>query len=118
MALEPITATNMYIETESYRISNHTCNVSLNPMFPKLSPYIFRRRNAVCEDSIKAVIKQLQEKNIIQSWDDNIKHRNSTEITKKKFLFYFTNSKIKKERKKKKKKKKKIKKLFFCLIYI
>ncbi|KAG4100042.1 hypothetical protein H8356DRAFT_935788 [Neocallimastix lanati (nom. inval.)] len=70
MALEPIAATattTMYIETEPYRISNNICNVPINPMFPKLSPYIFRRRNAVCEDSIRAVIEQLKEKNIVQS---------------------------------------------------
>lgn len=69
MALQPVAAANaMYIETDAYRLPGHqSYNTPVNPMFSKLPAYIFRRRNAVCEDSIKAVIKQLQERNIISS---------------------------------------------------
>jgi len=67
MALQPIAAANMYVETDGYGLQGRAFSAPVNPMFPKLPPYIFRRRNAVCEDSIRAAIKQLQEKRIITS---------------------------------------------------
>lgn len=69
MALQPLAATShILIDTDSYRLSSaHSYNTPVNPLFPKLSPYIFRRRNAASEDSIRAVIKQLQERNVISS---------------------------------------------------